>query len=94
MRYIGITHYTAGALPELARILDSEPGIDFVQLRLFARDAARPRRGCCPSAAARGVAVIVNQPFEEGALFRRVKGRALPAWAAEIRLHRPGRSSS
>ena len=29
IRYIGITHYTTGALPELARILASEPGIDF-----------------------------------------------------------------
>ena len=27
VRYIGITHYTTGALPELGRILDSEPGI-------------------------------------------------------------------
>src|SRR5260221_2194583 len=32
IRYIGITHYTTGALPELARILVGEPGIDFVQL--------------------------------------------------------------
>ena len=32
IRYIGITHYTTGALPELARILASEAGIDFVQL--------------------------------------------------------------
>src|SRR4029077_13651757 len=32
VRYIGITHYTIGALPELARILAREPGIDFVQL--------------------------------------------------------------
>ena len=32
VRYIGITHYTTGALPELARILRAEPGIDFVQL--------------------------------------------------------------
>ena len=31
IRYIGITHYTTGALAELARILASEPGIDFVQ---------------------------------------------------------------
>src|SRR5580704_15730089 len=31
LRYIGITHYTTGALAELARILDSEDGIDFVQ---------------------------------------------------------------
>lgn len=31
VRYIGITHYTTDSLPELARILESEPGIDFVQ---------------------------------------------------------------
>ena len=31
VRYIGITHYTTGSLPELARILAAEPGIDFVQ---------------------------------------------------------------
>src|SRR5207237_2666058 len=31
IRYIGITHYTTGSLPELARILTAEPGIDFVQ---------------------------------------------------------------
>ena len=30
------------------------------------------------------MAVIVNRPFAEGALFRRVKGRELPAWAADI----------
>ena len=30
------------------------------------------------------MAVIVNRPFAEGALFRRVKGRELPSWAAEI----------
>jgi len=30
------------------------------------------------------VAVIANRPFAEGALFGRVRGKALPAWAAEI----------
>src|SRR5207237_2809252 len=41
VRYIGITHYTTGAFPELARILESEPGIDFVQFgySLATRDA-------------------------------------------------------
>jgi len=28
--------------------------------------------------------VIVNRPFEEGDLFRRVKGRDLPQWAQEF----------
>src|SRR5579864_4643920 len=37
-----------------------------------------------PTAAKRGVAVIVNRPFEDGHLFRRVRGRAVPEWAAEF----------
>ena len=28
--------------------------------------------------------MLVNRPFEDGALFARVRGRPLPAWAAEI----------
>jgi diketogulonate reductase-like aldo/keto reductase len=83
VRYIGITHYTDRALPELARILAREPGIDFVQCGYSLADRAA-ERDLLPVAAARGVAVIVNQPFEQGALFHRVRGQALPAWAAEF----------
>jgi diketogulonate reductase-like aldo/keto reductase len=32
----------------------------------------------------RKAAVIVNRPFAEGALFRRVKGKPLPPWAGEL----------
>src|SRR5207302_3231781 len=55
VRYIGITHYTTGSLPELARILETEAGIDFVQFgySLAARDAETK---LLPVAAARGVA--------------------------------------
>ena len=83
VRYIGITHYTTGSLDELARVLDSEPGIDFVQCgySLETRDA---EKRLLPVAAARRVAVIVNQPFETGGMFRRVRGHALPDWAAEF----------
>jgi diketogulonate reductase-like aldo/keto reductase len=83
VRYIGITHYTTGSLTELARILDSEPGIDFVQCgySLATRDA---ETRLFPTAAARRVAVIVNQPFETGGMFRQVRGRPLPEWAAEF----------
>jgi diketogulonate reductase-like aldo/keto reductase len=83
VRYIGITHYTTGALPELARILDSEPGIDFVQCgySLATREA---EARLFPTAMARRVAVIVNQPFETGGVFRQVRGRSLPEWAAEF----------
>src|SRR5438132_7733032 len=83
VRYIGITHYTTSALSELARILESEPGIDFVQFgySLATRDA---ETRLLPTAAARGVATILNQPFETGGMFRRVRGKALPEWAAEF----------
>lgn len=83
VRYIGITHYTTGSLPELARILDSESGIDFVQFgySLATRDAETK---LLPVAAARRVATIVNQPFETGDMFRRVRGKPVPEWAAEF----------
>jgi len=83
VRYIGITHYTTGSLPELARILETEAGIDFVQFgySLATRDAETK---LLPVAAARGVATIVNQPFETGGMFRRVRGKKLPDWAAEF----------
>src|SRR5882757_583501 len=83
VRYIGITHYTTGSLPELSRILESEPGIDFVQFgySLATRDAETK---LLPVAAARRVATIVNQPFETGDMFRRVRGKPVPEWAAEF----------
>lgn len=83
VRYIGITHYTTGALPELARILGSEPGIDFVQLGYSLATRAAETE-LLPTAAARGVAAIANQPLERGTLFRRIRGRALPDWTAEF----------
>jgi aryl-alcohol dehydrogenase-like predicted oxidoreductase len=83
VRYIGITHYTTGALPELARILDREPGIDFVQCGYSLATRAAETE-LLPTAAARGVGVIVNQPFEQGELFRRVRGRAVPGWGGEF----------
>ncbi len=83
IRYIGITHYTTGTLAELARILTAEPGIDFVQCAysLGTRDA---EIALLPIAAERGVAVIVNRPFEDGGMFARVRGRALPEWAGDF----------
>ena len=83
VRYIGITHYTTSSLPELARILEGESGIDFVQFgySLATRDAETK---LLPVAAARRVATIVNQPFESGDMFRRVRGKPVPEWAAEF----------
>jgi diketogulonate reductase-like aldo/keto reductase len=83
LRYIGVTHYTTGSLADLARILEAEDGIDFVQCgySLATREA---EARLLPVCAARGVAVIVNQPLERGTLFRMVRGKKLPDWAREF----------
>jgi diketogulonate reductase-like aldo/keto reductase len=80
---IGITHYTTAALPELARILRAEPGIDFVQLG-YSLAAPTAETELLPIAAESSVAVIANQPLERGGLLRRVRGRRLPDWAREF----------
>jgi len=82
VRAIGITHYTVPALDELAAIVRAET-IDAVQLVHSIGVRAAEER-LLPLCAERGVAVIVNQPFGQGSFFRRVKGKALPDWAAEM----------
>src|SRR5271165_7113189 len=82
-RYIGITHYTNRALAELAHILNTEPGIDFVQCS-YSLSQRAAERDLLPVAAARGVAVIVNQPLGQCGLVRRLSGRPLPEWLREF----------
>jgi len=57
--------------------------VDFVQLNYSVGERDAERR-ILPLARERGVAVLVNRPFAEGGLFQRVRGKALPPWAAEI----------
>jgi aryl-alcohol dehydrogenase-like predicted oxidoreductase len=81
VRYLGITHYSLGAFDEMERLLRSER-LDFVQVPYSLQVRAAEAR-LLPAAADTGTAVLVMRPFEEGALFARVKGRAVPTWAAE-----------
>ncbi len=81
-RYIGITHSNRRAHEQLARIMAAEP-LDFVQLNYSLGEREAEDR-LLPLAADRGVAVLVNRPFVKGALFGKVKGRALPEWAADL----------
>jgi len=82
VRYVGVTHYTVSAHADLARVLSSEK-LDFVQFNYSPLTRAAEKR-LLPLAAERGVAVLINRPFEDGALFQAVRGKALPAWAAEV----------
>jgi aryl-alcohol dehydrogenase-like predicted oxidoreductase len=80
IRYIGITHY--GALDQLEAVLRKQ-SIDFVQLPYSVGVRGAEKR-LLPLAADKGVAVLVMEPFESGALFKRVKGKPLPAVANEL----------
>jgi diketogulonate reductase-like aldo/keto reductase len=82
LRYSGITHSRASAHAEIERWLNTRQ-YDFVQINysLAERDAGAR---VLPLASDLGVAVMVNRPFAEGALFRRVRGKPLPAWAVEL----------
>jgi diketogulonate reductase-like aldo/keto reductase len=82
VRYVGVTHYQAGAHEQLARLIEARP-VDFLQINYSAGEREAERR-LLPVAAARRVAVIVNRPFARGDLLRRLRSRPLPGWAAEI----------
>jgi aryl-alcohol dehydrogenase-like predicted oxidoreductase len=82
VRYVGLTHYSAAAHEGVARLLATRP-VDFVQINYSVAERAAERR-VLPLAAERGVAVIANRPFAAGDLFRRLRARPLPSFAAEI----------
>lgn len=82
VRYIGITHYTASAYPEVEAVLRAEK-LDFLQIN-YALDDRDAEKRVLPLAQERGVAVLVNTPFGGGGLLRRLGSKPLPAWAAEI----------
>jgi len=81
VRYIGITHYTSSAYGSVERELKANPW-DFLQINYSLGERDSEKR-ILPLAKERGVAVIINRPFAEGALFSRVKGKSLPPWAKE-----------
>jgi len=82
VRYLGITHYQTAAFAEMERLMRTED-LDFVQLN-YSMATREAERRLLPLAADRGIAVIVNRPFEKAALFRRVRGQPLPSWAEEF----------
>ena len=82
VRYVGITHYTSSAYPEIERWLKNGR-YDFLQIN-YSLDEPEAAERLLPLAQERKVAVIVNRPFGQGSMFRRTRGKALPAWAREL----------
>ena len=91
LRYVGITTSEGRRHAEIERIMADQP-IDFVQVTYNIVDREVEAR-ILPLARERGIAVIANRPFREGALLRQLEQQPLPAGLP--RPARPaGRSSS
>jgi diketogulonate reductase-like aldo/keto reductase len=80
LRHVGITTSEGRRHAEIERIMASQP-IDFVQVTYNPLDREVEDR-ILPLALERGIAVIVNRPFRQGALLETLEGQPLPDWAA------------
>ncbi len=78
IRYWGLTHYTDSSHDKLEKIIAQERP-DFVQFNysIQSRHAEKSLFDTCQKYR---TAVIINQPFESGSLFRKVKGKSMPDW--------------
>jgi diketogulonate reductase-like aldo/keto reductase len=82
IRYIGITTSHGRYHDELETILRQQP-FDFLQFSYNIGNRVAEHR-LLPIARERGIATLINRPYQRGSLFRKVKGQPLPDWAAEI----------
>jgi aryl-alcohol dehydrogenase-like predicted oxidoreductase len=82
VRYVGVTHYVDSAHAQLEKIVKSG-AVDFVQFN-YSIKSRNAESSLLHAAKDNGVAVLINEPFDQGALFRAVKGKDLPPWAGEL----------
>lgn len=82
IRYLGITHYHAGAHAELEQLVKTGD-FDFLQIN-YSLDEPEAGTRLLPACADSGTATIINRPFSQAALFGKVRGKPLPSWCAEF----------
>ncbi len=82
LRYTGVTYTGARRYPDLARVMKEE-AIDFIGVD-YAVDNTESAEMILPLAQDRGIAVLIYVPFGRTRLWRRVRGREVPEWAAEF----------
>lgn len=82
IRYLGITHYTAGAHAELEKLVRTGD-FDFVQFN-YSLDEPEAGARLLPACADSGTATLINRPFSQAGLFGKVKGKPLPPWCADL----------
>jgi len=82
IRYNGLTHYRASALDALeTAVREYRP--QFVQINYSLGEREAGER-FLPLMQELGVAVLINRPYQTGALFSAVRGLELPGWATDF----------
>lgn len=82
VRYIGITTSHGRDHEEFAHVMRTEP-LDFAQFS-YNLENREAEQVLLPLAADRGIATMINRPFQRGSLFARARGQALPDLAKDI----------
>lgn len=82
LRYVGITT-SEGRRHDLFEEVMKTQELDFIQVTYNILDREVEQR-ILPLARERGIAVMINRPFRQGALTERLAGEKLPDWAAEL----------
>ena len=82
LRYVGITTSHGRRHDDVEAVMRAHP-IDFLQITYNVLDRDVEER-ILPLAQERNIAVIINRPFQRGALIRKLEGETLPLFAAEI----------
>ena len=82
IRYVGVTTSHGRRHKELLHIMRTQK-LDFVQFtyNILDREA---EQYLLPLASEKGIAVIINRPFQRGGLFDKFDRYPLPGWASEI----------
>lgn len=82
VRYVGITTSEGRRHDLFEEIMTREP-LDFIQVTYNVVDREVEDR-ILPLASDRGMAVMINRPFQQGALVSRLAGKPLPVWADDF----------
>ncbi|WP_375458942.1 aldo/keto reductase [uncultured Enterovirga sp.] len=82
VRHVGVTHHELPYFAALAQWVERGP-VDFVQVH-YSIHTRQAEERILKAAADRGIAVLVNMPFEKARLFKIVEGHTMPDFARDF----------
>ena len=81
IKHVGVTHHELPYFKAMAQYVERGE-VDFVQVH-YSIAVRQAEERILPAALDKGIAVLVNMPFEKARLFKLVEGRSVPDFARE-----------